>query len=152
MLNKQFKAEIISVTLHAGGDEKAKSHGATIQAQVALQDPAFIEDLGYGDKLKGLKSLIGGDIPVDGDVPLKFSHKAFEFGMEGMAHNESAELVSVVVTPGDDVSATMLKIKVKLPKVSSKNWPVVSTALKETLKIKLVKRQEELALGEGEEE
>lgn len=152
MLNKQFKAEVVSVTLHAGGDEKSMQHGATVQASIGLSDPAFIEDLGYGSKMKGLKALIGGEIPVDGDVSLQFSHRTFEFWMEGMIHNEEAELVSVVVAPGDDVNATALKIKVKMPKVSSKNWPVVSTSLKETVKMKLIKRQEELPLEEGDEE
>lgn len=153
MYNKQFKLDVESVTPFAGKEgEETKAHGCTITGilQTANID-FFTDDLAFAPgKVSRVDPLLHGKFPVAAPFDLEFTpRKIITFEYDTIA--EPCELKGIQILESDD-DVIKAKIKIKLPNAKQKTLGVLCESLRETIKVKLVAKQETLALEEKEKE
>jgi hypothetical protein len=158
----RFLINVEATTPFAAGDDadgekdaknkKSKSVGVTITGSFSVISPDFFKPL-VGTKFQGFLSIVGGTLPIDGDVALQFIKRNDVMLKFGDLDPHAAIIQSISITPKSGSQAPIVaKIKIKVPVCNEETTGGICNKLRQSVNIELTTTQIEMDLEENSPE
>jgi hypothetical protein len=144
MYNKFFDAEFTAMHffkfLPEGGSEKKL--GSTLSAEITIADTSFFDDLTPPGAMRdAMREILGGKLPISGDVGLKYVHRNDLTITVGIRHIK-VDIDEIVALPIQSLgSPVKAKIKFSIRPISPADASYLLTLLKDVSAIRINAKQ-----------